>query len=110
MKDRPFSLTDWHRFLFGNASWPFLLEVLLRTSVTYVLLIVVMRLLGRRVAGQYTLFEISIAVTLAAAVGVPLQAADRGLLPPVVIAVVVIVLQRLIARTGSTHRRLETLI
>jgi hypothetical protein len=59
MKDRPFGLIDWHRFLFGNASQPFLLEVLLRTSVTYVLLIVAMRLLGRRVAGQYTLFEIS---------------------------------------------------
>jgi uncharacterized membrane protein YcaP (DUF421 family) len=106
----PFRLDDWHRFLFGNASWPFLLEVLLRTGLTYCLLIVAMRLLGRRVAAQYTLFEISVVVTLAAAIGVPLQAANRGMLPPVVIALVAIVLQRLLARAGTADRRVETLI
>lgn len=110
MQSHPFSLSDWHRFLFGNASWPFLLEVLLRSGVTYVLLVIAMRLLGRRVAAQYTLFEISIVVTLAAAIGVPLQAANRGLLPPFLIALVAIVLQRLIARAGITHRRVETMI
>ncbi len=110
VENHPFSLTDWHRFLFGNTSSLFLLEVLLRTGVTYVLLVIAMRLLGRRVAAQYTLFEISIVVTLAAAIGVPLQASNRGMLPPLVIALVAIVLQRLIARLGTTHRRLETLI
>ncbi|MEZ2354899.1 DUF421 domain-containing protein [Caballeronia sp. RCC_10] len=110
MESRPFSLADWHRFLFGNASWPFLLEVLMRTGVTYVLLVIAMRLLGRRVAAQYTLFEISIVVTLAAAIGVPLQAANRGMLPPLLIALVAIGLQRLIARAGINHRQVETMV
>jgi uncharacterized membrane protein YcaP (DUF421 family) len=56
-----------------------------------------MRLLGRRVASQYTLFELSMVVTLAGAVGVPLQATDRGLLPPLLIMAVVIGLQRCIS-------------
>jgi uncharacterized membrane protein YcaP (DUF421 family) len=51
-----------------------------------------MRLLGRWVAAQYTLFEISIVVTLAAAIGVPLQASNRGMLPPFVIALVAVAL------------------
>lgn len=110
MHNLSLSLVDWYRFFFGDASADFLPEVLLRTCVTYVLLIVAMRLLGRRVAGQYTLFEISIAVTLAAAIGVPLQTAERGLLPPLVIAAVAIVLQRALARAGSTHRRFDTLL
>lgn len=110
MQQHPFRLDDWHRFLFGNASWPFLFEVLLRTSVTYILIVVAMRLLGRRVAAQYTLFEISVVVTLAAAIGVPLQAANRGMLPPFIIALVAVVLQRLLARVGAAHRRIETFI
>jgi uncharacterized membrane protein YcaP (DUF421 family) len=69
-----------------------------------------MRLLGRRVAAQYTLFEISIVVTLAAAIGVPLQAANRGMLPPLLIALVAIGLQRLIARAGINHRQVETMV
>lgn len=110
MQDHAFRLTDLHRFLFGNASWPFLIEVLIRTSATFVLLLVAMRLLGRRVAGQYTLFEISLVVTLAAAIGVPLQASNRGMIPPFLIVAVVIVVQRVLARAGARHRRLETLI
>jgi uncharacterized membrane protein YcaP (DUF421 family) len=110
LQEHPFRLDDWHRFLFGNASWQFLLEVFLRTGVTYVLLVVSMRLLGRRVAAQYTLFEISIVVTLAAAIGVPLQASNRGMLPPFVIALVAVVLQRALALVGANHRRFETLI
>lgn len=110
LQSPPFRLTDWHRFLFGNASWHFLLEVLLRTCATYVLLVIAMRLLGRRVAAQFTLFEISIVVTLAAAIGVPLQAANRGMLPPFLIALVAVALQRIIAAAGITHRRVETMI
>jgi uncharacterized membrane protein YcaP (DUF421 family) len=110
MQNHPFNVTGWHRFLFGDASAAFLLEVLLRTGLTWFLLTVTMRLLGRRVAAQYTLFEISIAVTLAAAIGVPLQASNRGMLPPLVIALVAVVLQRTLARAGTKSRRVETLI
>lgn len=78
--------------------------------MTYILIVVAMRLLGRRVAAQYTLFEISVVVTLAAAIGVPLQAANRGMLPPFIIALVAVVLQRLLARVGAAHRRIETFI
>jgi uncharacterized membrane protein YcaP (DUF421 family) len=110
LQEHTFRLDDWHRFLFGNASWPFLLEVLLRTSVTYLLIVITMRLAGRRIAAQYTLFEISVVVTLAAAIGVPLQASNRGMLPPLIIALVTVVLQRLLSRIGAAHRRIETLI
>ncbi|NYE22413.1 DUF421 domain-containing protein [Pigmentiphaga litoralis] len=105
-----FQLTDIHRILFGNAPPTFLIEVAIRTALTYVLLVVVMRLLGRRVAAQFTLFEISLVITLAAAIGVPLQSGDRGLLPPLIIAAVVIVLQRLVMRIGLRHRRIEMAI
>ena len=110
MTGATFHLIDLHRILFGNAPWFFLLEVWLRTTVTYCLLVGAMRFLGRRVAAQFTLFEISIVVTLAAAIGVPLQASDRGLLPPFLIALVVILLHRAFTWFGVRHRRLETLI
>jgi uncharacterized membrane protein YcaP (DUF421 family) len=106
----PFRLDDWHRLLFGLASWPFLLEVLLRTSVTWGLLILTTRLLGRRTAAQYTLFDLSMTVTLAAAIGVPLQASNRGMLPPFIIAIVAIGLQRVLTGLSVRHRRIENVI
>jgi hypothetical protein len=94
---------EWQRFLLGAANPDFLLEVFARTIVTYGLLLLVIRLLGRRAAAQYTLFDLSLVVTMAAAIGVPLQASDRDMAFPMIIAVVVITLQR--AVVGITLNR-----
>jgi uncharacterized membrane protein YcaP (DUF421 family) len=99
-----------HRLLLGQGNWMSLLEIALRATVLFALIICSMRLLGRRVASQYTLFELSVVVTLAGAVGVPLQATDRGLLPPVCIMAAVIVLQYAMARWSVHSPRFETLI
>ena len=106
----PFSMDDLHRMLLGKGSWWLLLEVFVRSVFLFILIMYSMRLLGRRVASQYTLFELSVVVTLAGAVGVPLQATDRGLLPPLVIMAVVIVLQRLIAMASLKSRRVDQVI
>jgi uncharacterized membrane protein YcaP (DUF421 family) len=69
-----------------------------------------MRMLGRRVASQYTLFELSVVVTLAGAVGVPLQATDRGLLPPVLIMALVITIQRFISSSTLKSNMVDKLV
>lgn len=102
-----FSLDDLHRILLGKGTGWLLLEVFTRSAFLFVLIMSSMRLLGRRVASQYTLFELSVVVTLAGAVGVPLQATDRGLLPPLVIMAVVIALQRLMASASLRNARID---
>jgi uncharacterized membrane protein YcaP (DUF421 family) len=109
MQPKPIQLTDWHRILAGGAPWTFLLEVMLRAAFTYLLLLLAMRLLGKRVAAQLTLFELSMVVTMAAVIGIPLQVPDRGLLPPVVLLGVLILLQRALAYWGLKRRRVELL-
>jgi uncharacterized membrane protein YcaP (DUF421 family) len=64
-------LTDWKRILFGTAPASFLLEVLARTAVMYVALLVVLRLLGKRMSGQITILEMAILISLGAIVSVP---------------------------------------
>jgi uncharacterized membrane protein YcaP (DUF421 family) len=61
-----------------------------------------MRLMGKRMSSQLGRNELAAMVSLAAAIGVPLQSPDRGLLPPVMIAIVVVVCERWIA--SKTYR------
>jgi len=49
-------------------------------------------------------------VSLAATVGVPMQAPDRGLLPAVVVAGVIVGVQRLMARRAFRNKRFEYLL
>ncbi|OON68450.1 DUF421 domain-containing protein [Hymenobacter sp. CRA2] len=107
MKPEDIHLTDYMRIILGQVPWSFLFEVVLRMVFLYLLLIISMRLMGKRMAGMLSRIEMSGMVTLAAAIGVPLLAPDRGLLPAVIIAAVVIIAQRTIARLGVDHKQLE---
>lgn len=90
MKQKDLQLWDWHRILIGNVPLSFFVEAVFRLAFVYLLLLVAMRLLGKRMAAQLDRIEMASMVTLAAAIGVPLQSPERGLLPSVVIALVVI--------------------
>jgi uncharacterized membrane protein YcaP (DUF421 family) len=102
---------DWRRIFIGQAPASFLLETVLRAVMVYIVLLISMRLLGKRTASQLTLTELAVVVTLGAAVGVPLQVPERGMLPGVVVLAVAILFQRglnlLGFRSGRAARTLE---
>lgn len=67
-----------------------------------------MRLMGKRMASQLSRNEMLALVSLAAAIGVPLQAPDRGILAAVVIAAVVVFIQQMLASLASRNQRFES--
>jgi uncharacterized membrane protein YcaP (DUF421 family) len=107
MKPDEIKLSDWQRILFGEVSPDFFLEVIIRTLIIFFLLILSMRLFGRRMAAQINRIEMLSLFSLAAAIGVPLQSPDRGLVPAFIIAFVVIVLGRMIATLAFGNEHFE---
>jgi uncharacterized membrane protein YcaP (DUF421 family) len=107
MKPEEIKLTDWFRILFGEVPAGFYIELIIRAGFFYLLLMVSMRLLGKRMSSQLGRTEMAAMVTLAAAIGVPLQAPDRGLLPAIVIAFVVIYVGRWIAAKAFRDQEFE---
>lgn len=89
--------------------WSFLLEIGIRVLFLYALIIVAMRLMGRRMGAQLTRNEMAALVSLAATVGIPMQSPNQGLLPALLAAAVVISLQRLIAWCALRNSRFEKL-
>ncbi len=110
MEHKIFLMGDWQRILLGNTPWYFLLEVLVRAGATYVMLMLVMRLLGKHVAAQYTLFEMSAVITLSSAAGVVLTAPDNGMLPPFASLVTVLVLHHILSRWRRKNRVVEMVV
>lgn len=79
MKQDEIGLSAVARLVSGQNPPTFLLEVFGRAVICFEVIIIALRLLGRRVAAQYTLFELSAVVTLAGTMGVPLPDDKRGL-------------------------------
>jgi len=110
MKQDHLFLSDLTRILLGDTPPIFLLEVVARALIFFVLIILAMRLLGRRVASQYTLIELSAVIALAGTIGVPLLDEKRGLLPPLIIVGGIVALQHLLGILSVHNRRLDRLL
>jgi uncharacterized membrane protein YcaP (DUF421 family) len=80
MNKQDIHLYDLHRILFGDAPTIFILEVLIRTIITYFVLLVITRWLGKRMSGQVSITEMAIMLTLGAIVSVAMQVPESGIL------------------------------
>ena len=109
MKSEDIHLADWARIFFGNVPGGFYIEVVIRTAIVYLLLMVSMRLMGKRMASELGRIEMVSMVSLAAAIGVPMQSPDRGILPALIIAFIVVVTQQIIAKRATKSEKFETL-
>jgi uncharacterized membrane protein YcaP (DUF421 family) len=101
---------DWHRILVGEVPGSFFIEVILRMIVVYFILVFSMRAMGKRMATQLTITEYASLVSLAAATGMAVQTPERGLLPAMLIAAIVIYTQRFIAKRASVNNSFEKFI
>ena len=103
-------LTDYLRILMGDVPWSFLLEASLRLVILYIILLAGLRLMGKRMAGQFSRTELAALVALAAGIGIPILSPDRGLVEALVIAAVVVACQQLLARWAARRPAVEHLV
>jgi uncharacterized membrane protein YcaP (DUF421 family) len=100
-------LADWLRIIIGDTPAIFFVEIIFRVILIYAILLISMRLIGNRMAASLTRIEQASLVTLAAAIGVPIQTPERGILPAFIIALVVVVCGKIIASKTVKSERFE---
>lgn len=103
-------LTDWGRIFLGDVPPEFILEVIIRMCFIYIILVVSLRLLGRRMEAMLSRGEMVTLVTLGASVGVAIHTPERGLLPSVTVILVIIGLQALQAYITSQNSKAERVL
>ncbi|MBS7564060.1 DUF421 domain-containing protein [Mucilaginibacter sp. Bleaf8] len=110
MKKEEIHLEDIQRILFGQAPPMFLLEVFIRTIIIYILMLVIVRWLGKRMSGQLTIMEMAVMLTLGAIVSVPMQMPDRGLLQGLLLLLIAVLFQRGLSLIGYLSGRIEDIV
>ena len=110
MKKEEIQWGDWHRILIGSAPGEFLWEVFLRTIIVYLVLLVILRLMGKRMGGMHTISELAVMITLGAIVSVPMQLPDRGILQGIVVLIFALTFQRGLNLLGWRSEAMERFI
>lgn len=107
MKPEDIKWGDWNRILFGESPPAYLLEVVVRVAIIYILILIAMRSLGKRMTAEVSRAELVARVSIAAAVGLPIQRPERGLLGTAVVAVIIVFVGRWLAAIAFRSHRFE---
>ncbi len=84
----------WKELLMGSESWPFLAETVLRSFIMFTIIVISLRLLGKRGIKQLSVFELVVIIGLGSAAGDPMFYKDVGILPALVVFIMVISLYK----------------
>ena len=109
MKKEDIHLWDIQRILFGEAPVGFMIEVFIRTVLIYLILLVTVRLMGKRMSGQLTIQEMAVTLTLGAIVSPAMQIPNVGLAQGALILLLAFVFQRGFNLLEFKNRKLEKL-
>jgi uncharacterized membrane protein YcaP (DUF421 family) len=106
MKD----IFEWSRVLLNDLPAIFLIEVLFRSVVMFVVILISLRLVGKRGVKQLSIFEVVIIISLGSAAGDPMFYEDVGILHAVMVFISIIAVYRLVTWLMAKSVRFENLI
>lgn len=85
---------EWDRLLFNDLPITFLAEVAFRTVIMFLVVLLTLKLTGKRGVKQLSVFEVVIIISLGSAAGDPMFYEDVGLIPAITVFVIILMMYR----------------
>ena len=101
---------EWNRLLFNDLPIQFLFEVVFRTVIMFLVVLVTLRFTGKRGVKQLSVFEVVIVISLGSAAGDPMFYEDVGLVPAIAVFLVIITMYRGVTWLLGKSKRFENFI
>lgn len=101
---------DLQRIFFGDATPLFLLEIVFRTVVIYIYLLLVLRILGQRGMQPVSTFDFAIVIALGSAVGDPMFYPDIPLIHGMIVITIVVLLEWSLGHLTKRSELIEQVI
>ncbi|MCJ7936205.1 MAG: DUF421 domain-containing protein [Chryseobacterium sp.] len=101
---------DWKELLLGHEEWSFLLEIILRTMIMFLAIIIGLRILGKRGVKQLSIFELVVIIGLGSAAGDPMFNKDVGIISSLIVFIVIILLYTIVTFFIGKSKNFEKLV
>jgi len=102
-----FSLKE---LILGGENWSFLPETILRTLIMFIIILISLRILGKRGVKQLSIFELVVIISLGSAAGDPMFYKDVGILPALIVFTMIVGLYTLITYIIGKNKYFERLM
>ena len=101
---------DWKQLLLGDQNWEFLIETVFRSFIMFMIIVISLRILGKRGVKQLSVFELVVIIGLGSAAGDPMFYKDVGILPSLVVFIMVISLYRFVMYLIGKSKKFEHIV
>lgn len=98
----------WEDVFIKDLSWLFALEVVVRTFIMFTLVLLVLRLSGKKGVRQLSVFEVAIIIALGSAAGDPMFQKDISIVPAAIVMSTIVVFYRIITWLTAKNERFES--
>lgn len=101
---------NWQTLFLGDEEISFLLEIALRTFLMFFLVLILLRLTGKRSIKQLSIFEIVMIIALGSAAGDPMIYKELGILQALVVFTIVLISYKLITFVITKSEKIESIL
>ncbi|WJS92945.1 DUF421 domain-containing protein [Flavobacterium johnsoniae] len=101
---------EWDRLFFNSLPEAFIFEVIFRSTVMFIILLLTLKLAGKRGVKQLSIFETVIIIALGSAAGDPMFYEDVGIVPAAIVFTVIIILYRSVTWLTGKSKKFEEFI
>lgn len=101
---------DWTKLMVGDADLSFLLEIGLRTTVMYFIILVGLKLLGKRGVKQLSVFELVVIISLGSAAGDPMFYKEVGPRVPLAVFAIIVAAYRITTYLMAKSEKFDRLV
>jgi len=101
---------EFTRIFLEDLDFSFALEIIFRTFIMFLLILIVLRALGKRGIRQLSLFEVAIIIGLGSAAGDPMFNEDQPILPAIIVFITICLFYRLITWIAAKSDHFESIL
>lgn len=101
---------NWYNLFFGEEAISFLLEIAVRTFMMFILVLILLRLTGKRSIKQLSIFEIVMIIALGSAAGDPMIYKEIGIAQASIVFIVVLISYKIITFLITKSEKLESFL
>ena len=101
---------SWQQFFFGSEDLSFLIEIVMRTAIMFLIIIFGLRVLGKRGVKQLSIFELVVIVGLGSAAGDPMFYKEVGIFSSIIVFCVIIAAYSLLTYLLAKFKKFEIIL
>jgi uncharacterized membrane protein YcaP (DUF421 family) len=101
---------DWHKLFFSDHPYSFFIEILIRTPLMFLAVVLILRLTGKRGVQQLSIFEMVMIISLGSAAGDSMFYEDVGIFHALAVFALILLLYRIIIYAIAKSEKVEFLL